>query len=178
MPVRRPPPPEIRAILEGAAAKHGIPAELVISVAHAESRYDPRAVSPAGAMGLMQLMPRTAEGLGVSDPFDPRQSADAGAGFLSRLYARFGNWPKTLAAYNWGPGNVKRHPLPEQWPSSTRRYIARILDTPIDESAPPQPTPWAPAPSTPAAPAPSTPAPLLAVAALLGLALLASRARR
>jgi soluble lytic murein transglycosylase-like protein len=123
----RRPPARIRNVLERAAERAGIPLELLIGVAYVESRYNPEATSRAGAMGLMQLMPETAAGLGVTDPYDAQQSAEAGARFLARLRSRFGNWSRALAAYQWGPGHVARFPRSSSWPSSTRRYVDRVL---------------------------------------------------
>lgn len=135
------PPPAIARALKSAAAHTGVPYPLLAAVAHVESRYKPDAVSPRGAMGLMQLMPETAKHLGVTRPFDPLQSALGGATFLKRMFGKYGGWPETLAAYNWGPGNVDRHRPQAQWPSSVQRYVASVL-----------------AMSSPAAPAPSAPA--------------------
>lgn len=91
-----------------AAARYGLPPALLAAVAKVESGYDPKAVSPAGARGLMQLMPGTAAGLGV-DPFDPAQAVDGAARLLSRDLADFGSLPEALAAYNAGPGAVRRY---------------------------------------------------------------------
>jgi soluble lytic murein transglycosylase-like protein len=71
-------------------------------------------------------MPATARSHGVSDPYDPRQSALGGARVLQNLHERYGNWTQALAAYNWGPGNVNRRPKYQQWPSSVHRYIAKV----------------------------------------------------
>ena len=92
----------------------------------AESGFDPRAVSPAGAQGIAQLMPATARGLGVRDPFDPAQAIPAAARLLSGHVRAFGSVPLALAAYNAGPGAVRRYggipPYPE-----TQAYVARVL---------------------------------------------------
>jgi len=119
-------PPAIAAALREAADRTGVPAELLRAVALVESGFNPRAVSRKGAMGLMQLMPATARSHGVNDPYDPRQSALGGARVLKNLYESFGNWTQALAAYNWGPGNVNRKPKYQQWPSTVKRYIARV----------------------------------------------------
>ena len=95
------------------AAQASVPPALVKAVARAESGFDPNAVSRAGAQGLMQLMPTTAAGLGVTDPFDPKQNLMGGAKFLRGLLDRFGgDVSKVLAGYNAGPGagEVRRHP--------------------------------------------------------------------
>jgi len=108
------------------AARYNIDTELVLRIIEAESGGDPRAVSPKGAQGLMQLMPETARALGVSDPFDPVQNIEGGVRYLSHLLQRFGDLRLALAAYNAGPRRVLQYggapPFPE-----TQRYIERIL---------------------------------------------------
>lgn len=109
-----------------AAQKYGVPATLLSAVAKQESGYDPSAVSPAGAQGLMQLMPGTAKGLGVTDAFDPSQAVDGAARMLRDLTNRFGRTDLALAAYNAGPGAVLKYdgipPYPE-----TQRYVRNVL---------------------------------------------------
>jgi hypothetical protein len=96
-------------------------------VAQQESGGDPNAVSPAGAEGVMQLMPATAASLGVSDPFDPAQNIDGGVRYLSQLMSEFGGDPHlALAAYNWGPGNVAKNGA-NNWPTETTNYVSTIL---------------------------------------------------
>jgi len=117
---------ELEALIEEAAAAHGISAHLVRAVVQAESAFDPFAVSPVGAQGLMQLMPTTAALMGVSDPLDPRQNVFGGAKYLSQLLDRFdGNVALALAGYNAGPTRVARYggipPFAE-----TRGYVTRI----------------------------------------------------
>jgi soluble lytic murein transglycosylase-like protein len=111
------------------AKKYSLPASFVTSVMKAESAFRPDAVSPKGAIGLMQLMPGTARELGV-DPHDPRQNADGGAQYLRQLLARYENDPDqvllALAAYNAGPGAVEHwHGVPPY--RETREYILRVL---------------------------------------------------
>lgn len=116
-------------IIEKAADAAGVPLHVALALAHVESGFNPRATSPVGAQGLFQLMPGTARGLGVTDPYDPAQSARGGLEFLAAQIAkRRGNLESALAAYNWGPGNVARKPKPEQWPPSVQRYVGRVLE--------------------------------------------------
>jgi hypothetical protein len=115
------------------AARYNLDTELVLRIIEAESGGDPRAVSPKGAMGLMQLMPETARALGVSDPFDPMQNIEGGVRYLSHLLRRFGDLRLALAAYNAGPGRVLQYggvpPFPE-----TQRYIERIFGVGVSGS--------------------------------------------
>ncbi len=113
--------------IHAAAGRYGLSPQLIEGVIRAESGFRPDAVSPAGAQGLMQLMPATARELGVNDPFDIAQNIDGGARYLRQMLDRFeGDLPTALAAYNAGPGTVARYngdvPYPE-----TRRYVQRIL---------------------------------------------------
>lgn len=113
-------------LFNAAAGKYGVDAGLLAAVAKQESGFDPRAVSPAGARGLMQLMPATARGLGVADSFDPSQAVDGAARLLRDLIGRFGGAELALAAYNAGPGAVLRYdgipPYPE-----TRNYVRSVM---------------------------------------------------
>ena len=109
-----------------AAARYRLPPRLLHAVIAVESAGDPRAVSPKGALGLMQLMPDTAAALGVSDPFEARENVLGGAAYLRELLDAFqGDLRLALAAYNAGPGAVRRHggvpPFPE-----TREYLRRV----------------------------------------------------
>jgi soluble lytic murein transglycosylase-like protein len=119
-------PAAFRALVEEAARRYGLDPALVDAVVRTESGYDPSATSPAGAMGLMQLMPATARALGVADPYDPVQNVHGGVRYLRGLVDRFGDVTLALAAYNAGPGAVARHggvpPYPE-----TRAYVERVL---------------------------------------------------
>jgi hypothetical protein len=113
-------------LFTAASKKYGVPAALLSAVAKQESGYNPRAVSPAGAQGLMQLMPGTARGLGVENSFDPAQAVDGAARMLRDLTHRFGRTDLALAAYNAGPGAVLKYdgipPYPE-----TQRYVRNVL---------------------------------------------------
>ena len=96
-------------IIREASESYGIPYAFIKAVIKIESNFNPRAVSHAGAMGLMQLMPATAEHMGVTDPFDPRQNIMGGTKFLKRLSERYdGDINLILAGYHAGPGNVER----------------------------------------------------------------------
>jgi len=116
-----------RAEIDEAAAATGLPPELIVAVIYHESGGNPRAVSRAGARGLMQLMPRTARGLGVSDPFDPRQNIMGGARYLRGQLDRFnGNLALALAAYNAGPRNVYKYKRDIPPFRETRNYVRSI----------------------------------------------------
>ena len=117
---------EWEPIVAPIAARYQLDTELILRVIEAESGGNPHAVSPKGAIGLMQLMPDTARALGISDPFDPIQNIEGGVRYLHHLLQRFGELRLALAAYNAGPGNVQRYggvpPFPE-----TQRYLEKIL---------------------------------------------------
>ncbi|WP_030528538.1 transglycosylase SLT domain-containing protein [Phycicoccus jejuensis] len=120
-------PAGLHQLFSAATARYGLPAGLLDAVAKAESGYDPRAVSGAGAQGLMQLMPATARGLGV-DPFDPAQAVDGAARMLKRDLARFGRLDLAVAAYNAGAGAVQRYGgIPPY--AETQQYVRRVLGT-------------------------------------------------
>ena len=125
----------LEPIIQEAAALHGVDADLVKAVIQTESRFNPRAQSGVGAQGLMQLMPRTAKAVGIEDPFDPRQNIFGGVKYLSQMMQRYdGNTALALAAYNAGPGNVRRHrgvpPFRE-----TRGYVTKIAKLLADSDA-------------------------------------------
>ena len=113
-------------IVDAAAERHGVDPELVHAVIAVESGYRASAQSPAGAQGLMQLMPGTQRHFGVADAFDPRQNVDAGVAYLRRLTDEFGT-VLALAAYNAGPGAVRRYNgIPPY--KETRAYVRAVLD--------------------------------------------------
>jgi hypothetical protein len=107
-----------------ASQETGVPLEILLAVAWAESGFDPNALSPAGAEGMMQLMPGTAAGLGV-DPSDPAQNILGGARYLAAQYERFGSWDLALAAYNAGPGAVEQYGGVPPY-RETQGYIAAV----------------------------------------------------
>ncbi|MGQ9454277.1 MAG: lytic transglycosylase domain-containing protein [Armatimonadota bacterium] len=114
-------------LINSSASKYNIDPALLKALIHAESGFKPNAVSPAGAMGLTQLMPATAAALNVSDPFDPTQSIDGGARYLRAQLDRFGGDESlALAAYNAGPGAVIKYGgIPPY--SETQRFVNRVL---------------------------------------------------
>jgi hypothetical protein len=120
---------ETLALISGAAAKYKVPAPFVISIVAAESNFNCAALSDKGAIGLMQLMPDTAQQFG-DDPAVPEQNVDAGTHYLRWLMDRYQKHPSSIqhviAAYNAGPGNVdKYHGIPPF--RETRNYVARVL---------------------------------------------------
>ncbi len=117
----------IRASIRRAAERYRLPPTLIEAVVQAESDYDVRAVSPAGAQGLMQLMPATAKELGVSDPFDIDQNIHGGARYLRSMLNRFqGDLELALKAYNAGPGTVARFNGRVPY-AETRQYVQRVM---------------------------------------------------
>lgn len=119
--------PAIEKAIRDAAAQYQLSPKLIRGVIKAESNFDAHAVSPAGAQGLMQLMPATAKDLGVKNPFDIRQNIDGGVRYLKKMLDMFdGNVRQALSAYNAGPETVKRYngnvPYRE-----TRQYVDRVI---------------------------------------------------
>jgi soluble lytic murein transglycosylase-like protein len=116
-------------MIDNAAARTGVPRELILAVIMGESSGAADAVSPVGAQGLMQLMPETAGELGVSDPFDPRQNIEGGARYLAWLRRSFGgDLDLVLAGYNAGPGRVARAGNRVPNIAETRDYVRKIGD--------------------------------------------------
>ncbi|MHB8704024.1 MAG: lytic transglycosylase domain-containing protein [Candidatus Tyrphobacter sp.] len=104
----------------------GLDATLVRSVIDNESDDDPKAVSKAGAVGLMQIEPATASDCGIHDRYDALNNAICGSRTLGYLVHDFG-LQRGIAAYNWGAGNVQAHPLESTWPAETRTYVANVV---------------------------------------------------
>jgi len=118
---------KIEKSIQQAARKYNLPPELIKGVIKAESNFEINAVSRAGARGLMQLMPATARELGVTNPFDIVQNIDGGSRYLRKMLDSFGGDVKqALAAYNAGPGTVRKYDgnVPYQ---ETKQYIDRVL---------------------------------------------------
>lgn len=113
-------------IIQSAAAKNGVDPDLLKALIHAESGFNANAVSHSGAQGLTQLMPRTAAALGVSNPFDPEQSINAGAKYLKHQINRFGDEKLALAAYNAGAGAVARYGGVPPY-RETQNYVNKVL---------------------------------------------------
>ena len=118
---------DLDEVVREASMRRQLDPDFVNSVIKAESNFHPRAVSPKGAQGLMQLMPGTAALLGVSDPFDPKANVEAGTTYLSSLLDLYHDDPiKALAAYNAGPQRVEQyHGVPPY--RETHAYISRIV---------------------------------------------------
>ena len=117
---------DVDAIITSAATSEGLEPELIRAVIQQESAFQPCAVSPKGAMGMMQLMPATAEQFGVRDPFDPAQNIAAGSRFLKQLLTRYSDLSLALAAYNSGPGRVDEiRAVPDI--EETKNYVDAIL---------------------------------------------------
>ncbi len=115
----------LRATAADIATREGVPPELFLALVHAESSFNPKALSRVGAIGLTQLMPATAKELGVN-PHDPVQNLVGGARYLRWQFERFGSWKLALAAYNAGPTRVARlGRIPNI--TETKNYVSKII---------------------------------------------------
>ena len=117
----------LRDIVKRYSTIYGLDESLVYAVIHAESAFDPDAVSPAGARGLMQLMPGTALEMGVSDIFDPLQNVAGGTQYLSKMMDLFQDKQLAVAAYNAGPENVKKYGTIPPF-DETQSYVKIVMD--------------------------------------------------
>lgn len=141
---------EVNQIVEQASAEHGVDPLLVRSVMQVESNFNPNAVSPKGAMGLMQLMPATARQMGVTNAFDVRQNIEGGVRFLRYLKTKFSDDRLVLAAYNAGEAAVKKHGWIPPYPE-TIEYVYKVGRRYGDNKRQQQPV-VAQQPAAPAAP--------------------------
>ena len=116
----------IEKAIDDASKRFHVPKKLLYGIIEAESSFNPNAISKAGAIGIMQLMPQTALELGIKNIFDIRQNIMGGAKYISKLLKEFKDYKKALAAYNAGPGNVERYngvpPFKE-----TQNYVKKVL---------------------------------------------------
>ncbi|TGL61802.1 lytic transglycosylase domain-containing protein [Leptospira ognonensis] len=116
---------DLVSFIEKTAKEKGIDPNLVKAVIKTESGFKPNAVSPKGALGLMQLMPSTADMLGVEDPLDPRENVVGGTTYLKDMLQKFGDTEKALAAYNAGPGAVQKYKGVPPY-QETQDYINKV----------------------------------------------------
>ena len=119
-------PADLKGLIREVARQEGVDEPLVRAVVEAESGFNPRAVSPVGAKGLMQLMDGTARALGVRDSFDPVANLRGGARYLRAMLEKFGSVPLALAAYNAGPAAVERYGGVPPY-KETRTYVDRVM---------------------------------------------------
>lgn len=118
---------EITKMVQVAAQKYGVDPKLALAVAQTESNMTADAVSSAGAVGVMQLMPETARAMGVRNVYDPRENIDGGVKYLKQMLTTFnGDIEKSVAAYNAGPGAVTKYAGVPPY-SETQAYVGKVL---------------------------------------------------
>jgi hypothetical protein len=138
------PPDKLDLIVQDAAERHNLDPELVKAVISTESGWNPRAISNKGAVGLMQLIPGTAQRFGVGNAFDPVQNVEGGTMYLKSLLDRYnGDLPKTLAAYNAGERAVDHFGGVPAY-RETQRYVQKVTDTYFRPGSGRNPTFWSP----------------------------------
>lgn len=120
-----------KPLFDAAERKYGIPPGLLFRQAYQESRFRDDIISgkvrsAAGAVGILQIIPKWHPDLGEAGALDPARAIDYGAKYLAQLRKQFGSWELALASYNWGPANVKKNPTPTAWPKETRDYVSQI----------------------------------------------------
>lgn len=126
-------PDYLKGVFERAAAVYTLPDGLLESVAYQESRFRPDIIdgttrSSAGAVGIMQIVPRWHPEIGEAGAADPERAIPYAAKYLRSLYERFGSWRLALAAYNWGPTNVAADRTGASWPAETRAYVSEVTN--------------------------------------------------
>lgn len=125
---------EYQRFFEAAEDMNNIPRGLLARQGYQESRFrediiSGQTVAGPGAIGIMQIIPKYHPDV---NPYDPVESINYAARFLTSLHTQFGTWELALAAYNWGPGNIKKHPDPATWPTETKNYVVQITaDVPV-----------------------------------------------
>lgn len=120
-----------KPLFDAAEKKYGIPPGLLFRQAYQESRFRDDIItgvvrSAAGAVGILQIIPKYHPSLGEAGALNVPKAVDYGASYLAQLKKQFGSWELALAAYNWGPTNVKNHPDARGWPKETRDYVSEI----------------------------------------------------
>lgn len=117
------------AAINKISGAHGLDPAFIKSVINQESKFNERAISQAGAKGLMQLMPRTAKYLKVKDPYNPHENITAGTKYLASLVSKFGSHELALAAYNGGEGRLRKNKFDiNKMPQETKQYVQNVMN--------------------------------------------------